>query len=194
MPFGPYDLGASCRHDDVIYGIASAVYMEGDAGRVVRIDFPAVSQGNAGDDIRIHAVGIVRGFQFSGRDFLIGHNADAEGGQDLPVRYLPTGCPSPCGITQVRGFQENGKRQVLVGKAGKFAAQGPSGHLVVQGSLCSSHGIIAAAVGKVGNGFYHQLVGAGDQLFKCDSRFGSHKLCRVLGAEIAPDRFNACFR
>ena len=48
MPFGPYDLGASCRHDDVIYGITSAVYMEGDAGRVVRIDFPAAGQGNAG--------------------------------------------------------------------------------------------------------------------------------------------------
>ena len=193
MPFGPYDLGASCRHDNVVHGIAPAVYMEGNTGRVVRVDLPAAGQGNAGDDIRIHAVGIVRGLQFSGRDFLISHDADTEGGQDLRIRYLSAGRSAPCRVAQVRGFQKNGKGQVLVCKAGQFAAQGSPGHLVIQGCFCSSHGIIAAAVGKVGDGLYDQLVGAGDQLLKCNPCFGGNELCRVLRTEIAPDRLDACF-
>ena len=79
-----------------------------------------------------------------------------------------------------------------MGQGGHLAAQGAAGHLVIQGSLCCSHGIVAAAMRKVGNGFNHKLVVSRNQVVKGNTRLVGNKLCRILGAEIPPDSFNAC--
>ena len=60
VPFCPDHLGAACRHHDVVYSIGAAVDVEGDACRIIRVHLGAAGQGDAGDDVRIHPVGIVR--------------------------------------------------------------------------------------------------------------------------------------
>ena len=78
MPFCPYYLGAACRHHDIVYGIGAAVDVEGDACRIIRVHLGAAGQGDAGDDVRIHPVGIVRRLQLRFRHVLIAHDPDAE--------------------------------------------------------------------------------------------------------------------
>ncbi len=78
VPFCPDHLGAAGRHHNVIYGVGAAVDMEGDARRIVRVYLHAAGQGNAGNDIRIHPVGVVGGLQFLLRDILIAYDSDSE--------------------------------------------------------------------------------------------------------------------
>ena len=77
-------------------------------------------------------------------------------------------------------------------EAWHLAAQRPAGHLVVERCFRCGHGIIAAAVGEVGNRLDDQLVGAGDQFLKRDAGLVSDQLCGILGAEIPPDCLDAC--
>lgn len=190
--FCPDHLGAACGHHDVVDGVGVPVDMEGDVCRVIRVYFRAVGQGDAGDDIRIHPVGIVRCLQFIFCFVPIAYDADAQGGEDVGIRYLPVGCTAPGRVAQVRGFQEDGQWQVLVCQAGHFAAERAAGHLVIKCGFRGGHGIVQAAVDKVSDRFYDQLVGAGDQFLKRYARFVGHKLCGILGTEIAPDCLDVC--
>ena len=79
-----------------------------------------------------------------------------------------------------------------MGQGGHLAAQGAPGHLVIQGSFRCSHGIVATAMRKVGNGFNHKLVVSRNQVVKGNTRLVGNKLRRILGAEIPSDGFNAC--
>ena len=78
MPFCPDHLGAACRHHDVVDGIGVTVDVEGDACRIIRVHFRTAGQGDAGDDVCIHPVGIVRRLQFRFRYILVAYDADAE--------------------------------------------------------------------------------------------------------------------
>ena len=192
MPFCPDHLRAACRHHNVVYGIGAAVDMEGDACRIVRVYFSAAGQCDAGDDIRIHPVGIVGRLQFRLRHIFIADDADAQCGEDFIIRYLPAGGAAPCGVSQIRCFKEDGQGQVLVRQAWHFAAQGTAGSLVVERRLRCSHGVVTSAVGEVGDWLDDQLVRTGDQFLKGDTGLVSHKLGGILGAEIPPDCLYAC--
>ena len=78
VPFCPDYLGAAGRHHNVVYGVGAAVDMEGDARWIVRVYLRAAGQGDAGNDIRIHLVGIIGRLKLRLRDIPVAYDSNAE--------------------------------------------------------------------------------------------------------------------
>ena len=95
VPFRPDHLGAACGHHDIVHGVGAAVDVEGDAGRSVRVHLGAACQGDAGDDVCVHPVGVVGRLQHLLRHVPVADDADAQGGENLGVGHFPAGGAGP---------------------------------------------------------------------------------------------------
>ena len=97
MPFCPYNLGAIFRHDYICHRIGTSVDGKGYRGRVFRIYFRAACKGNADNNICIHAVGIVGSLQLCFGSFAVAYNTNAEGGENVRIRYFAVVVPLHAG-------------------------------------------------------------------------------------------------
>ena len=78
-----------------------------------------------------------------------------------------------------------------MGQGGHGAAQGPSGELVVEGSLRGGHAVVLAVVGEVGYGLHHQLISAGNHGVVIHPGSLRHHHAGILAAEVALDGLDA---
>ena len=98
VPLCPDNLGAACRDDNIIYRVCASINLEGNTCRIIGIYLCGAADGNAGNHIRIHTIGVIGSLQLCFRYIRIAYNTDSQSGQNLCIGNL-TGCGSgPCRV------------------------------------------------------------------------------------------------
>ena len=131
-PANPRQLAVSIRIVHLIYCIGIALYMECHRNRMVRITLTATHFHRC-NHFGIGAIFIIICADFwRCCHFIKPDNSNPQGGFNIAVRCRRISAATPCGITEIRCFEKNGKRKILMGKRHHFGTQTAAKLLVIQ--------------------------------------------------------------
>ena len=131
-PANPRQLAVSIRIVHLIYCIGITLYMECHRNRMVRITLTATHFHRC-NHFGIGTIFIIICADFRRRcHFIKPDNTNSQRRFNITVRCRRACAAAPCGITEIRCFEKNGKRKILMGKRHHSGTQTAAKLLVIQ--------------------------------------------------------------
>ena len=190
VPLYPYQLAVTFRVIDIPNGIGASLNRKQHFDRIIRVSLPSAYLYRC-DHISVHSVFIVVGGHFRRfGDVIETDNTNAQGGDNLIVIYLLTVTATPCRVAQIRFFQKDCQRQILMGQRRHLSAEATADHPVIERCLRCGHTKVLSVVMEVRNGFNDDLIGPIDQCVEIHTYMACQRADHLLIGKVTSDCIN----